>query len=208
MATSYYFLDADWRSNTDTPYIPYGDKAFKNVYNQDWLSNHSYLFYNGGSALKNNNTNNEKQYYKKVESPYLYSYLPSYTKSYVEAPYSSFKSLVPSIMEGGNKSIINELKDRYLHSGEPLLYKSKEIVGPNPCFQPYRYSNNAAIDPTFLPSIDKNLPPLNYYPYGGSSSFKKHKKSKKTRHCYKNKNKKITEKKELNKRLTRKQKQK
>ena len=216
MATSNYFLDADWRSNTDTPYITYGDKAFKNVYEQDWLSNHSYLFYNGGSTSKNtyNHTDINKSFYKKIDSPYLYSYLPSYQKSYIQTPYSSFKILIPTILKGGNNNNKNELKDRDLHSGEPLLYKSKEVVGPNPCFQPYRYSNNAAIDSTFLSTIDKNLPPVNYYPYGGSvinnnikknplNRLKKNKKKSKINKVHKR-----TEKKALNKRLTRKKNQK
>lgn len=197
MAASYYFLDADWRSNTDTPYIPYGMKAFKNVYNQDWLSNHSYLFFNGGSS---NNPNQNKNIKMEIKSPYLYSYLNSNTKSYLPSFYSSYKIDKPNIeMFGGKKGILNEFQNADQFSGEPLIFKTKDLVGMNPCFPPYRYNNESIVDPYFLPSIDKNLPPVNYYPYGGGRKILKNNNKKNKSRRYK-----FTEKKALRKKLSRK----
>jgi len=195
MATSYYFLNADWRSSTDTPYIPYGNDAFKNVYNQDYLSNHSYLFYNGGSS--NNKKDETGKTQNIVKSPYIYSYLKSYSNNYDPDIFSKY-----SIKVGGNKNKINELKHRNMMHGEPLVFSTKDIVGPNPCFQPYTFTNNAAIDSYFLPSIDKDLPPVNYYQDGGNNLKNKNKNKNKNK---KNKNKhKLTKKKALKNRFTKK----
>ena len=186
MATSYYYTSSDWRTNTDTPYIPYGEAAYKNVYNQDWLSNHSYLFYNGGNA---NATSKKEENNKVIKSPYVYSYLDSNNEAYEPSFLSSYTVKSPERnilnMNGGNKNdiIMNELKHRYMIDGEPLLFKTKDIVGPNPCFQPYRYSNDSIIDPYFLPKVDKDLPPVNYYSEGGGKkkSNKKYKSKSKLR---------------------------
>lgn len=218
MATSTYFVDADWRSNTDTPYIAYGEKAYKNPYNQDYLSNHSYLFYNGGAVNINDNKNdssdqfinskNHDYVYKQIKSPYLYSYLPPYKKAYIPSLYSSYDQIVAGDMSGGtnNKNNINILKDRDIHSGEPLIFKTKDLVGPNPCFQPYTYSSDSVIDPYFLPDIDKNLPPVNYYYDGGSNRRirKQIKVRKQSKKYIKRNNKQSTEKKAPRKRYTRK----